>query len=207
MKFKSSKILPAKKKRARWQRSARRKQLLEVANKIVMNDGIKGLTMEYLAESAKISKPVVYSHFRNRSDLLVALLQNYWDENDRLAPAIPQKGQSYENYLRESVRNHFDVVLNGTGAVRHILHTVIEDPVIEQLRKEREQKLIKQWAQLIPEHFPISSEDAKHLAILYRGALEAATSYLVRFPQKRRALEETCVRVGMAALRFSDLRK
>ena len=192
-----------RKKRTRWARGDRRDQLLEVANKLVIQEGIKGLTMERLATAAKISKPVVYSHFENRSDLLVALLQNYWDENDRLVPSGPREGQSYEDHLRESVRAHFDIVLNGSGAVRHILHTVIEDPAIEELRGKREQDLVRRWTKQTLAHFPVSSEDAETLAILYRGALEAATSYVVRHPKKRKSVEEMCVRLPMGVIRSS----
>jgi len=174
-----------------------------VANKIVASDGIRGLTMERLSESAKISKPVVYSHFKNRSDLLVALLQHYWDENDRLVSTSLRDGQTYESHLKESIKQHFDVVLNGSGAVRHILHTVIEDPVIEQLRMKREQDLIRRWTKQTLAHFSVSPEEAEHLAILYRGALEAATSYVVRYPKKRRGVEEMCVRMAMGALSVS----
>lgn len=190
---------PAK-KRTRWERGARREQLLQVANKIVARDGVRGLTMERLAEAAKISKPVVYSHFENRSDLLAALLQNYWDETDRSVPNAPHEGQAYEEHLRETVRGHFDVVLNGTGAIRHILHTVIEDPIIEQLRLSREQDLIRRWTKKTLEYFPMSAEQAEHLAILYRGALEAATSYVSRHPRKRSEVEDTCVKMGIASL-------
>lgn len=189
------------KKRSRMLRAARREQLLAVANKIVGAEGIRGLTMERLSEIARISKPVVYSHFDNRSELLVALLQNYWDEVDRRVPPAPKDGQSFEEHLRESVHDHLEVVLNGAGAIRYVLHTVIEDPLIEQLRVNREQLVTERWAQKTLAHFEISTEQAENIAILYRGALEAAASFLSRFPTRRKSIEKMITEMGISILR------
>lgn len=188
------------KKRPRMLRSARREQLLATANKIVSTEGIRGLTMERLSEIAKISKPVVYSHFDNRSELLVALLQNYWDEVDSRVPLAPKNGQSFEDHLRESVHAHLEVVLNGAGAIRYVLHTVIEDPLIEQLRIQREQLVTERWAQKTLAYFSISTEQAENIAILYRGALEAAASFLSRNPTRRNSIEKMTTEMGIAIL-------
>ncbi len=190
-----------RKKRTRMARGARREQLLAAANTIVASEGIRGLTMERLSEVARISKPVVYSHFENSSELLVALLQNYWDEVDRRVPNAPRAGQSFEDHLSESVHAHLGVVLNREGAVRHVLHTVIEDPLIEQLRTQREQQVVERWAQKTSAYYSISPEQSELIAVVYRGALEAAASYVSRFPVKRSDVEKMVVRMGMATLR------
>jgi AcrR family transcriptional regulator len=51
----------------------RRRQLLDVALKLVREEGADRLTLGYLALRAAVSKPVVYEHFGTRSGLLIAL--------------------------------------------------------------------------------------------------------------------------------------
>lgn len=64
-------------KRARLSGEARRAQLLEIARRIILESGISALTMEALAETAGVTKPIVYRHFGNSEDVTVAVLKEY----------------------------------------------------------------------------------------------------------------------------------
>ncbi len=57
----------------RLSREARREQLLDTAMQIVAERGADALTMNHLAESAGVTKPIVYEHFGGRPGVLVAL--------------------------------------------------------------------------------------------------------------------------------------
>lgn len=61
-------------------KAARREQLLDVARKIVAEDGTEALTLGHLAERAGVSKPIAYEHFGTRAGLLVALCGQYNDQ-------------------------------------------------------------------------------------------------------------------------------
>jgi AcrR family transcriptional regulator len=56
-------------------RADRRKQLLAVAADIIAANGLAALTMANLSEQANIAKPVVYTHFANRAQVAIALLE------------------------------------------------------------------------------------------------------------------------------------
>ncbi|MCU6684826.1 TetR/AcrR family transcriptional regulator [Leclercia sp. H6W5] len=55
-------------------------QLLEVARGIVRQQGTEALTLGYLAERANVTKPIPYDHFGDREGLLMALYQDYSDQ-------------------------------------------------------------------------------------------------------------------------------
>ncbi|MCE7009746.1 TetR/AcrR family transcriptional regulator [Kibdelosporangium philippinense] len=53
----------------------RREQLLDAALRVVVTQGHSAATMDAVAEQAGVTKPVVYSQFRSRNELLTALLR------------------------------------------------------------------------------------------------------------------------------------
>lgn len=65
-------------------KAARREQLLEIARKIIAEEGTEALTLAHLAARAGVSKPIAYEHFGTRAGLLVALCDEY---NDRQVAA------------------------------------------------------------------------------------------------------------------------
>ncbi|WP_439601722.1 TetR/AcrR family transcriptional regulator [Devosia sp.] len=60
---------------ARLSKEDRRQQLLDVALKIVREEGADQLTLVSLALRAEVSRPVTYEHFGTRSGLLLALYE------------------------------------------------------------------------------------------------------------------------------------
>jgi AcrR family transcriptional regulator len=55
--------------------SDRRNRLLDVAADLVSAGDIEAVTMDAVAERAGVSRPLVYKHFANRTELLAALYQ------------------------------------------------------------------------------------------------------------------------------------
>lgn len=61
--------------RIRLSAPARRTQLLEVAGRLFAELGFHGLSMEHLADTAGVTKPVLYQHFPSKRDLYLALVR------------------------------------------------------------------------------------------------------------------------------------
>ena len=81
-------------KRTRLSRDQRRRQLLDSAKAMVGAHGADALTLVSLAESAGVSRPVVYDQFQTRSGLFIALYEEIAERQfgmlrDRLAKADP----------------------------------------------------------------------------------------------------------------------
>ncbi len=51
----------------------RRDRILRAARKLIADEGVASLTMRSLAESAGLSVPTLYNHFRNKNDILEGL--------------------------------------------------------------------------------------------------------------------------------------
>lgn len=66
----------------RLRREERRRQLLEVALRIVGEEGADRLTLGHLAKRAGVSKPVAYDHFVTRSGLLIELYR--WIDTEKV---------------------------------------------------------------------------------------------------------------------------
>lgn len=81
--------------RTRLPREARRQQLLEVARKIVEEEGADRLSLGYLAGRANISKPVVYDHFATRNVLLIELYR--WIDREFLSVFREAMGKEERN--------------------------------------------------------------------------------------------------------------
>ena len=68
-------VLSERTRAARMSGTARRRQLLEVAARLVAENGPDAITMERLATVAEVSKALPYKHFPNAEGVLVAVYQ------------------------------------------------------------------------------------------------------------------------------------
>jgi len=98
----------------------RREQLLSAALRIAVDRGFHAVTVDAVARAYDVTRPVVYSAFASRADLLDALLeQGEQRALSRLAavfPAVPAKGEDVDPD---------DLLLKGIAAY---LHAVTADP-------------------------------------------------------------------------------
>lgn len=123
---------------ARLSRDQRRDALVEAAASLVATD-VSSLTMETVAEVAGVSRPLVYKHFANRAELLVAvyrretaLLHEELAAAVRAAPGLEAKFRALvRGALRaESNRGAALSALRAAGARNHELRE-------EQRRRDR----------------------------------------------------------------------
>ena len=70
---------------ARMAHPARAAQLLDVVEKLALGEGLASVTMQRIADLAGVAKPVVYRHFANASEALLAVLERRW-AGDRHRP-------------------------------------------------------------------------------------------------------------------------
>ncbi len=65
------------KRSARLPRDERRAQLLTAALEVFVSNGYHGAAMDEIAETAQVSKPVLYQHFPSKRELYLALLESH----------------------------------------------------------------------------------------------------------------------------------
>jgi len=71
---------PAAPRSARLPRVQRRAQLLDAARAVFVTSGYHAASMDDIAESAGVSKPVLYQHFTSKLELYLALVDQGADE-------------------------------------------------------------------------------------------------------------------------------
>lgn len=98
-------------------------QLISAAHDLLMQHGLRRITVEEICFKAKISKMTFYKHFKNKTDLAVYILTGVFDKGmaeyrDLMARQIPfpekvrrivqLKQQQTEMYSREFFKDLFD---------------------------------------------------------------------------------------------------
>jgi AcrR family transcriptional regulator len=79
--------------RRRLQRDERYRQLMDVARRLVREEGTDALTLGRLAEQSNVAKPVVYNHFGTRPGLLAALYREFDDRQTEAMDAAFEKSE------------------------------------------------------------------------------------------------------------------
>lgn len=80
----------------------RRPLILDAALEVYVERGYKGTSMQAVADAAGVTKPVVYECFRNKDELLLALLDR---EEQRLLAAVS------DSFLTNTVSDNLEAVL------------------------------------------------------------------------------------------------
>ncbi|MAG30475.1 MAG: hypothetical protein CL908_06215 [Deltaproteobacteria bacterium] len=71
----------------------RRRQLIRAASQVIETEGIDSMRMPRVAELAGCTRSLVYHYFQTREDLLVAVIEHFYEYLDeRLEPAAQQLG-------------------------------------------------------------------------------------------------------------------
>lgn len=174
-------------------REERRDQLLRLSERVLARGGISALTMERLAAEARISKPIVYAHFRNRSELLVELFESYWSYVDALIQERRAGATKPRDFLARTVAAYLDAMEARGQALRQLLFKVLEDPLVEAARRERDRYVVNRWATTFFESNGVPRSRALCLGVMTRELLEATAIYRHSYDGKRRITEELFV--------------
>jgi AcrR family transcriptional regulator len=117
-------------------RAGRREQLLEVARSIVAHGGVGALTMSALCERAGVARPVVYSHFANRNQVAIALLNEHFQSMENFVRERVAEARTLREYLSLVIEGSIDFEMQSTTRVRNITNGFsAEDEVNEAFRR------------------------------------------------------------------------
>lgn len=126
----------------------RRKSLLQAAANLVENKGWGVLTMSALAESAGVSRQLVYQHFPNLENLLGATA---WTIFLATAEGTEQAIKAHPNDVRMAIRTASLVSLDmpkgqGDALWQLISGTTFNLPELEAIRVGIRELILKLWA-------------------------------------------------------------
>lgn len=102
----------------------RREQVIDSALRVIVEQGYEGVSIEAIARTAGVTRPVIYDHFRNLGQLLEALIER--EEHDalqqlaRIVPTDPGTSDPID-VLAGGVRHFLDAVASRPDTWRIIL--------------------------------------------------------------------------------------
>lgn len=136
--------LPDPRPRRRLSREDRHRQLLEVAWRLVREEGTEALTLGRLAEQANVTKPVVYDHFGTRSGLLVVLYQEF---DARQTAILDSALQASEPTLAAKAAviasSYVDCVLLQGREIPDVIAALAGSPELEKTKRRYETAFIE----------------------------------------------------------------
>ncbi len=125
--------------RRRLSREERQRQLLDVAWRLVREEGTDALTLGRLSEQAGVTKPVVYDHFGTRPGLLAALYQEFDARQTTLMDSALQASEpALVSRAAVIASSYVDCVLLQGNEIPGVIAALASSPELEKIKREYE---------------------------------------------------------------------
>ncbi|NMO15376.1 TetR/AcrR family transcriptional regulator [Pyxidicoccus fallax] len=162
-------------------KAQRREQLLDVALKLVREEGTDALTLGYLAERAGVSKPIAYEHFKTRSGLLIAL---YADLDSvqvaALLEALKRTPRKLEDVARVVSRAYMHCYTS-MGPEWHAISAALKgDEEMEVFQQELVDSYVAIYCEAFAPFCDLKKEELRLRCIAICGAAEALAREMLR---------------------------
>ena len=125
--------------RQRLSRDERHRQLLDVAWRLIREEGTEALTLGRLAEESGVTKPVVYDHFGTRTGLLAALYREFDARQTALMDAALQASKpTLASRGAVIASSYVECVLAQGREIPGVIAALASSPELEQVKRECE---------------------------------------------------------------------
>ena len=132
----------------------RKAQILEVASDLFHRSGFHQVGMDDIGEAAGVTGPAIYSHFRSKESLLVAIMERTADELidfDRLLSEAVGPADA----LRRLVAHHVDFALNRRELISIWIRETRSLPAADQESiRQRQRYYVNRWVEKLLELNP-----------------------------------------------------
>ncbi|MBE9607422.1 TetR/AcrR family transcriptional regulator [Acetobacteraceae bacterium H6797] len=184
--------------RQRLLRAERLRQLIETARRIVREEGADALTLGRLAESAGVTRPVVYDHFQTRNGLLKALYEDYDARREVvLLATLKAAPQTLEGRAQAIARTYIECVLSEGSDIPGVAASLAGSPELEAFRRDYQQRFIARCrAELEPHLHDRPIAPARLWAML--GAADALSEAVLRGDLRPAEAESELVRLMLS---------
>ena len=166
--------------RQRLTREQRYQQLLEVAWRVIREQGTEALTLGWLAEQAGVTKPVVYDHFGTRAGLLYVLYREFdLRQTALMDEALQQSQPTLQDRAGVIASSYINCVLCQGREMPGVIAALTGSPELEKIKREYEYVFIEKCRDVLT---PFTNggviADAGLWGML--GAAEALSSSAIR---------------------------
>lgn len=188
----------------RLAKGERRQQLLATAFGIVRRDGTDALTLATLAEQAGVTKPIAYEHFGTRAGLLLALYQDYEEqENAAMHAAIAASGRTLAEVADIVATAYVDCALTSGPASEEIAAALCAYEETKDFLQASRRACIAEYAQAFAGVAAIAPERGDVLFSGILGATEALARAAASGQITREAAIDTIARIAIGAVKES----
>jgi TetR/AcrR family transcriptional regulator, fatty acid biosynthesis regulator len=188
---------PARRRLAPEERSA---QILDVAARLLLEEGFTEVSMERLGRDAGISKALVYNYFPNRNDLLRALLER----EIGLLRSRQAEAASTATDFRELVHHTTRIYIEHVSERGQLLSKLWAEPAVarsladENLRSRDEAKRF--MARQVTREYGLPRDVALSAVDMQMAMTEAAAQHLARTHGDVATATDLCVTLLLGGL-------
>jgi AcrR family transcriptional regulator len=155
----------------------RRRQLVEVAGRLLTDHGLEQVQIKEVAALAGVTRPVVYRFFPTRKELVLAILDDFATEVDaRLRDALLRTlGADLSIVTRAMFEACCDTIdVRGAGPWRLLHPGGATDPEVAELARAIHDRLLSPWQPRIAETTGLAPDHVRRLARILLAAGRAA---------------------------------
>jgi len=163
---------------ARLPRDERRAQLLSAAHEVFVANGYHGAAMDEIAETAHVSKPVLYQHFPSKRDLYLALLDSHLSTLIELLLGALNSTTDNDERVQAVMRAYFRFIANDDQAHRLVFESDLINDVDVSARLEAFNKTFADAvARVIAEDTKLPELEAQLLGRGLAGLAQVSARY------------------------------
>jgi AcrR family transcriptional regulator len=174
-------------------RTARRRQLLAAAQEVFVAQGYHAAVMDEIAETAGVSKPVLYQHFPSKLDLYLALLDRHCEDLAARVRTALESTTDNKQRVTATLAAYFGFVAGDGEAFRLVFESDLrnEPPVREKVEGAL-RECADAIAATIAKDTGAAAEEARLLSVGLAGCAEIGARYWLTHPSavdRERAVE------------------
>jgi AcrR family transcriptional regulator len=177
----------------RLPRTARRLQLLAAAQEVFVAQGYHAAVMDEIAETAGVSKPVLYQHFPSKLDLYLALLDRHCDDLVARVRAALDSTTDNKQRVSATLAAYFGFVAGDGEAFRLVFESDLRNETAVRDRVEGALgECADAIAMTIAKDTGAAENEARLLSVGLAGAAEIGARFWLTSPStvdRERAVE------------------
>ncbi|MCU1521349.1 MAG: transcriptional regulator, TetR family [Arthrobacter sp.] len=163
---------------ARLPRDERRAQLLAAAQEVFVANGYHGAAMDEIAETAHVSKPVLYQHFPSKRELYLALLDSHLSKLIDLLLGALNSTTDNDERVQAVMRAYFRFIASDDQAHRLVFESdLINDAEVSARLEALNKTFADAVARVIAEDTKLPELEAQLLGRALAGMAQVSARY------------------------------
>lgn len=165
-------------KPARLPREERRRQLLQAAHEVFVANGYHGAAMDEIAETARVSKPVLYQHFPGKRELYLALLDHHLESLTAMLTAALNSTNDNKLRVHATMDAYYRFISQESQAHRLVFESDLNnDPDVSKRLEDFNAQLASAIAAVIADDTKLSEVEATLLGRALAGMAQISARY------------------------------